>query len=351
MKVLKSTMSRILDVDVEIREAVKARQDSLTKPVGSLGRLEDLSVTIAGILRNVNPAIERGVVFVMAADHGLCAEGISAFPQEVTAQMVFNFLRKGAAINALATAFGARVVVADIGVACDFPAETPIYHKKIARGTNNFARTRAMTRDEAIASVEAGIDVFETELMKEEFDIAATGDMGIGNTSASCAVASVLMGMEPSLLAGRGTGIDDETLKKKVSLIEHAIRMHAPTPHDPLDVLSSLGGFEIGALAGVILASAAHRVPILIDGYISGAAALVANALEPKSRQYMIAGHVSADRGHLAMLEYLGLEPLLNLGMRLGEGTGAALAMGLCRASCRVLNEMATFESAGVRKE
>ena len=265
--------------------------------------------------------------------------------------MVFNFVKGGAAINVLGARAGARVIVADIGVAVDFDSTIPIYHKKIAKGTKNMALEPAMTRAQAIRSVEAGIEVFEAEFAAKAFGIAATGDMGIGNTTPSSAMASVFTSHSVTKLVGRGTGIGDEALGRKIGVIERALALHKPNAADPLGVLTAVGGFEIGALAGVILASAAHRVPVLIDGYISGAAALLARALAPLSVDYMIASHLSGDAGHGIMLDSLGLEPLLDLGMRLGEGTGAALAMMLCSTACKVLNEMATFESAGVRKE
>ncbi|TXT45468.1 MAG: nicotinate-nucleotide--dimethylbenzimidazole phosphoribosyltransferase [Spirochaetes bacterium] len=351
MEIIDRVISRIEAPDDRARKAAQERQDRLTKPRGSLGYLETLSVRIAGICGRPNPRIGKGAVFVMAADHGVCAEGISAYPQEVTPQMVMSFVSGGAAINAIAAASACRVVVADVGVASELPAGASIHRRKVALGTQNLARGPAMTLAQAEESVAAGMEIFEAELAREGFDIAATGDMGIGNTTSACAVASVLLRKDPSELAGRGTGIDDETLSRKVGLIRRAIALHAPRADDPWGTLTALGGFEIGALAGVILASAARRIPLVVDGYISGAAALLAKALCPASAEYMIAGHLSADSGHGAMLADLGLEPLLNLGMRLGEGTGAALAIPLCRTACRVLNDMATFESAGVSEK
>lgn len=351
MVLLTRTCASIEPLDAKSQEAVLAHQSRLTKPAGSLGRLEALSVQLAGIQRTQAPRAEQGVVLVMAADHGICQEGVSAFPQEVTAQMVHNFVTGGAAINVLGRLAGARVVVSDVGVASDLPAGLPVHCKKVGYGTKNMALGPAMSRDEAVAAVEAGIEVFNVEFERAPFDICATGDMGIGNTTASSAIAAVITGKSPAQLTGRGTGIDDEALKRKISVIETAIAKNVPNPGDAIDVLAAVGGFEIGALAGVILAAAARHVPVVIDGYISGAAALIAAGIAPLSRQYMIAGHVSADSGHAAMLEHLGLAPLLDLGLRLGEGTGAALAMMLCRAACRILNEMATFDSAGVAEK
>lgn len=350
-EIIERVLGRIGAPDAKSRLAAQDRQERLTKPRGSLGGLEELSVRIAGMTGRPNPRIGKGVVFVMAADHGVCAEGISAYPQEVTPQMVMNFVAGGAAINAIAKAASCRVVVADVGVASELPLGAPIHSRKIALGTQNLARGPAMTLAQAEDCVAAGIEIFEAELAKEGFDIAATGDMGIGNTTAACAVASALLGRDPEDLAGRGTGIDDATLGKKVELIRRALARRVFSPLEPWQVLAELGGFEIGALAGIILASAARRIPVVVDGYISGAAALLAKAIHPLSAEYMIAGHLSADSGHGDMLDSLGLRPILNLGMRLGEGTGAALAIPVCRTACRVLNDMATFESAGVSEK
>ena len=351
MNRLETTLSRIGAPDGAAGEAARRRQATLTKPAGSLGDLETLSIRLAAMQGRSHPCVDPGAIFVMAGDHGVCAEGVSAYPSEVTAQMVLNFVRGGAAINALASRAGARVVVTDVGVATAFEDSLPIYHRKIAYGTKNMAKGPAMSRDEAIRSIEAGIDVFEVEYMAGPFGIAATGDMGIGNTTASTAMAAVFMGASVRGLTGRGTGIDDAGLERKIEVIGRALDLNKADPADPLGVLAAVGGFEIGALAGVILASAARRIPVIIDGYISGAAALLARALSPQSVEYMIAGHLSADNGHGRMLESLGLKPILDLGMRLGEGTGAALAMMICSAACKVLNEMATFETAGVSRE
>ncbi len=348
MDTIKRTIERIGAPDQAARMAAAERQVRLTKPQGSLGALEDLSIRIAGMEGRAEPSAEPGAVFVMAADHGVCAEGVSAYPPEVTAQMVRNFAAGGAAINAIAKTVGARVVIADLGVAAELPRDLAIHRRKIAYGTRNMARLPAMTRVEALRSIASGIEIFEEELAASPFAIAAIGDMGIGNTTAAAAMASVFTGKTPEELAGRGTGLDDEALERKISVVERALALHKPVARDPVAVLSAVGGFEIGGMAGVILAAAAHRVPLVIDGYITGAAALLAAALAPACRDYMIAGHLSADKGHGFMLAALGLEPLLSLGMRLGEGTGAALAMGICKAACAVLNSMATFEAAGI---
>ncbi|HWR12974.1 MAG TPA: nicotinate-nucleotide--dimethylbenzimidazole phosphoribosyltransferase [Rectinemataceae bacterium] len=351
MTKLEATLDNIIETDRKAEEAARTRQAALTKPAGSLGDLEELSIRIAGIQRRADPVVDPGAIFVMAGDHGVCREGVSAFPSDVTPEMVLNFVAGGAAINVLGRHAGARVVVTDVGVAYDFDKNIPIYHKKIAKGTKNLATENAMSREEALRSIEVGIEVFEAELKAKPFGISATGDMGIGNTTASTAMASVFTGHGARTLVGRGTGIDDAALERKIGVIEKALALHKPEGADPVGVLSKVGGYEIGALAGIILASAAHRIPVLVDGYISGAAALLAQAISPLSAKYMIGTHVSGDSGHGLMLDFLGLKPLLRLGMRLGEGTGAALAMLICSGACKILNEMATFESAGVSEK
>ena len=331
-------------------QAARARQDVLTKPHGSLGRLEEISMQLAGITGNSMPQVREKVVVIMAGDHGVVEEGVSAYPQEVTAQMVLNFLRGGAAISVLARQAGARIRTVDMGIAADIPLEPGLQVRKIGHGTRNLAMGPAMSREQALESVLTGADLIEDEI-RAGADLIATGDMGIGNTTAAAAVAAALTGRSAEELAGRGTGIDDDGLGRKVSAIRRGLVVNRPDARDGLDVLSKVGGFEIGGLAGVILGAAAHRRPVVIDGYISTAAAMIAVSLTPAARDYLIAAHVSAERGHRTMLEWLHLEPLLNLNMRLGEGTGAALAMMLVEAACRVLAEMATFDEAGVTKK
>lgn len=351
MTLLEKTIAAIKEPDRAAAAAARERQDSLTKPRGSLGALEEISIRIAGMTGDARPHLGPGAVFVMAGDHGVCEEGVSAFPQAVTPQMVQNFASGGAAINVLARAAGARVVVTDVGVASDLAQAPGLYLKKVGRGTRNMAKGPAMARGEAARAVEAGIEVFEAELAREPFGIAATGDMGIGNTTSSAAIAAVMARAPVRAVAGRGTGIDDAALERKVAAIERAIALNAPDPADALGVLAAVGGFEIGAIAGTILAAAARRMPVLVDGFISGAGALIAAGLCPAAVGYMIAAHRSAEPGHGAILGALGLEPLLDLGLRLGEGTGAALAMPICAAACKVLDEMATFGEAGVSEQ
>jgi nicotinate-nucleotide--dimethylbenzimidazole phosphoribosyltransferase len=347
MGLLESTMAEIEPVDEHAMAEARARQARLTKPPGSLGRLEGLSIQVAGIQRRLRPEVARKAIFVMAADHGVVAQGVTAYPQAVTAQMVANFAAGGAAINVLARHIGARVVIVDMGVACDVVGCDGLVSRKVAYGTRDLSCGPAMSREEARRAVEAGIEVLEGELGRG-LDLVGTGDMGIGNTTASAAIIAAFTGRAPASVAGRGTGIDDEGLARKVAVLERALACNQPDAADALDVLSKVGGFEIGGLAGVIIAAAAHRIPVVIDGVISGAAALVAVGLAPQVRDYLIAGHLSVEPGHQAALAHMGLEPLLDLEMRLGEGTGAALAMGVVEAAVKALNEMATFEDAGV---
>ena len=330
--------------------AASQRQDRLTKPQGSLGRLERLSIQVAGITRQALPKIEHKVVVVMAGDHGVVRQGVSAYPQEVTPQMVLNFLRGGAAINVLARHVGARVVVVDMGVASDFAPDADLISSKIAFGTHDFSKGPAMTYEQAQRAVEAGIVVAAREIGRGA-DMLGTGDMGIGNTTPSSAIVAAFTGCPVAEVTGRGTGVDDAGLARKVAVIELALTVNKPDASDALDVLSKVGGFEIGGLAGVMLGAAAHRTPVVIDGFISGAAAMLACHLAPAVQPYLIAAHQSVEIGHRVMLEHVGLEPLFDLDLRLGEGTGAALGISLCQAACKILDEMATFGEAGVAEK
>jgi len=330
-----------------VQAQARARQALLTKPTGSLGQLEDLSIQMAAITGQLRPSLANKAVIVMAGDHGVAREGVSAYPPEVTPQMVLNFLHGGAAINVLARHAEARVVVVDLGVAGDLPSMAGLINRKIARGTQNLAVLPAMTRAQAEYAVATGIDVVNDEIAKG-LDLVATGDMGIGNTTPSSAIVAAITQRPVSEVTGRGTGVDDAGLARKIATIEHALQLHDPNPQDALDVVSCVGGFEIAGLAGVIIGAAAKRVPVVIDGFISGAAALIAATLVPDVKPYLIAAHQSVEIGHRAILNHLGLKPLLNLGLRLGEGTGAALAFNLIEAAVLILNEMATFAEAGV---
>ncbi len=342
-----ATIARMPLPDEEAAGAARERQAQLTKPAGSLGRLEDLAIQVAATTGRPRPRLPHKAVVVMAADHGVTIEGVSAYPADVTPQMVTNFLRGGAAINALARVAGARVVVVDMGVAVEMPALPGLVSARVGPGTRNMAAGPAMTREEAVQAVATGIRIAE-DLVADGVDLVATGDMGIGNTTASAAITAVITGTSPSLVTGRGTGIDDEALARKAAIVERAIAVNAPDPADGLGVLAAVGGFEIGGLAGVILGAASLRVPVLLDGFISGAAALVASTMCPAVRPHLVASHRSVERGHRAALEWLGLVPLLDLDLRLGEGTGAALAMPVVDGALAALDEMATFAEAAV---
>ncbi|MEX2237727.1 MAG: nicotinate-nucleotide--dimethylbenzimidazole phosphoribosyltransferase [Dehalococcoidia bacterium] len=324
-----------------------ARQRTLTKPPGSLGRLEELSLKLAGIYGWPLPAAPAKAIIVMAADHGVVQEGVSAYPAEVTAQMLANFLAGGAAINVLARAVNAKVVVVDMGVAGEPPADPALVRRAVRRGTSNMSQESAMTEDEAVAAIKSGYELASTEI-----DAGATllglGEMGIGNSTPAAAITAALLRLSPESVTGRGTGVDDDGLKHKISVVAQALEVNQPDPLDPLGVLSRVGGFEIAGLVGVVLAGATARVPVVVDGFISATAALVACRLFPAAGGFLIAGHLSVEPGHRLILEELGLEALLDLAMRLGEGTGAALAMHLVDAALALINEMATFESAGI---
>jgi nicotinate-nucleotide--dimethylbenzimidazole phosphoribosyltransferase len=320
--------------------------DSLTKPPGSLGRLEEIAERLA-VLAGGPPHVERPVVLTFAADHGVVAEGVSAYPQIVTAQMVENFLRGGAAVNVLARDAGARVIVADFGVASPLAASTALVDVRLGPGTANFAQGPAMTPEHAVAAIEHGARLAE-DALDGGADFLVTGEMGIGNTTAASAITAVITGADPDMVTGHGTGIDEPTRRKKVEVIRRALHVNHPNPRDGVDVLTRVGGFEIGGLAGVILAGAARRVPVALDGFISSAAALVAVSMAPAARHALFASHRSAEPGHAAALAHLGLTPYLDLGLRLGEGTGALLFVHLARAAAKVYREMATFKSAGV---
>lgn len=347
MDKIKQLISEIRSLDEKTMNEARRRQDSLTKPQGSLGQLESLSIQIAGIKKETRPKISHKVIFTLAADHGVTEEVVSAFPSEVTLQMVYNFLRGGAGINVLARHVGARIIIADMGISKVIERHPDIKDKKISMGTKNMSKEPAMTREEAIRSIEAGIELVEEELSRG-IDILGTGDMGIGNTTSASAITSVLTGVEVEVVTGRGTGLDEEGWVRKIKTIKKAIDVNHPDPDDPIDVLSKVGGFEIGGLAGVILAGAKNRIPVVLDGFISGAGALIATSLAPKLRNYLIASHRSSEPGHKIILQHLGLTPLLDLDLRLGEGTGAALGIFLAEASIKILNEMATFSEAGV---
>ncbi len=347
MGTLEETIEAVAPLDSQAMAAAGRRQASLTKPPGSLGRLEELSIRLAGIRRTPSPQVSRKCIVTMAADHGVVAEGVTRYPQAVTAQMVLNFLGGGAAVNVLARHVGARVVVVDAGVAGELPQHPGLVALRVAAGTRNMAHGPAMSVEEARASLEAGITVVEGE-ERRGLDILGVGEMGIGNTTAASAVTAAVTGCSPGEVTGRGTGLDDLELAHKVEVVARALAANRPRRGDGLDVLAKVGGFEIGAMAGAMIAAAARHLPVVLDGFICGAAALVAVLLAPRVKEYLVASHRSVEVGHSRLLEHLGLEPLLDLDLRLGEGTGAALGISLAEASCRILAEMATFEGAGV---
>lgn len=337
---------RIAPLDAEAMARAQARQARLTKPPGSLGRLEEIAVQVAGMTSQERPSVARCVVVVMAADHGVTSEGVSAYPAEVTAQMALNFLRGGAAINAISGSVGASVTVVDVGIASEV-SHPALLARKVAPGTANMAVGPAMTQAQALAAMVAGAETLEA-LANEGLDLVATGEMGIGNSTAASALTAVMTGRSAREVTGRGTGVDDERLAHKVAVIKRAIALNAPDANDPLGTLAKVGGLEIAALSGLILAAASRRIPVLLDGFIASSAALIACAWRPLAREYLLAGHVSVEPGHQIILDHLGLRPLLNLEMRLGEGTGAALAMAVVDAALRAHAEMATFDEAGV---
>ncbi len=344
---LKDTLNAIEPIDKNYIIKAQKMSDNLTKPLGSLGRLEELASLVCGIKRTLKPKIENKVIFTLAADHGVAEEGVSAFPQEVTKEMISNFVNGGAGVNVLARHVNAKVIVIDMGVKGEILTDGVVI-KKVAHGTKNFTKGRAMTREQAIGSVIYGIELVDEEMKKEALDIVGTGDMGIANTTPSSAVVAAITKVDVEKITGKGTGITDEIFNKKIEVIKKGLNLNKPNPDDAIDVLSKVGGFEIGGIAGVIIGCAKNKIPVVIDGFISGAGALLAYKLNPLTKDYMLASHQSVEQGHKILLEHIGLKPLLNLNLRLGEGTGSALAINLVEASCKILNEMATFEEAEI---
>lgn len=348
MEILQNVIESIEPIDYDIMEAAQRRLDSLTKPLGSLGSLEEVAKQLAGITKSTELELTKKAIVVMAADHGVAEEKVSAYPQAVTGQMVDNFIRGGAGINVLARHIEARIILVDMGVACDLEIAPGLLNHKIAHGTNNMTKEPAMTYDQAVRAMETGIHIVENQAQEVGIDILGTGDMGIGNTTASSAIIGAFTGLPIEAITGHGTGIDDDTLQRKIESIRRALELNKPNPHEPIDVLSKVGGFEIGGLTGCILAAANLNIPVVIDGFISSAAALLACRLQPLVKDYIFAGHQSVEVGQTAVLKELGKKPLLDLNMRLGEGTGAALAINLIDASVKIFNEMATFSEAQV---
>lgn len=346
MSRLNEVVAGIRPVDVSRSSKVQAQLDDLTKPQGSLGRLEELAKRYCLITGKDKPVLRNKIIFTCAGDHGVTKEGVSAYPPAVTPQMVLNFLRGGAGVNVLARQAGVRVIVVDMGVDHEFEPAEGLEIRKIGRSTANIAAGPAMTREDAERSVMAGIELVEK--YRDGLDIIGTGDMGIGNTTPSSAIVSIVTGTDPELVTGRGTGIDDASLRNKVATVRKAIAVNRPDRGEALDILAKVGGFEIGGIAGIVLGAALHRIPVVVDGFISTAGALLAAELCPAVKEYLIAAHRSVEIGHRKMLEHLEQRPLLDLDLRLGEGTGAALGISLVDSGLRILAEMASFSSAGV---
>lgn len=353
---LRSIVDRIPEPDLVASKAARDRQADLTKPAGALGYLETLSIQLAGIQGRALPSMDRRAVITLAADHGVTASGVSRYPSVVTGQMIRNFLSGGAAVNVLARLTGTRLVVADVGVAAaltDLPVPAPHIRFVAATqgpGTANIAEGPAMTRAAAKAAIRFGAELVQTEHAKG-LDAVAVGEMGIGNTTAASCLVAALTGADAELVTGRGTGVDDTQLAHKREIVRQALRVNQPDPRDPIGVLAAVGGFEIAAMVGVILGASSLRVAVVLDGFIAGAASLVAAAIAPACAPNLIAGHRSAEPGHRIALEHLGLRPLLDLDMRLGEGSGALLAMPILDAACATLRDMNTFQGASVSRE
>ena len=347
MDLLTEALGKIQPLDRTLLEAAQARLDNKTKPLGSLGRLEEFARRFVAISGTLEPDTAKKVIYTFAGDHGVVEEGVSAFPKEVTPQMVLNFLRGGAGVNVLSRHAGVEVRVVDIGVDYHFGLVPELIVRKIARGTANFAKGPAMSREQAVAAIEVGIEL-ANKAKEEGVAMLGTGEMGIGNTTPSSALIAAVSGKSAAEVTHRGTGISDSALANKIRVIEQGLRLNNPDPNDPIDILAKVGGLEIAGIAGLVLGGAANRIPVVVDGFISTAGALIASEINPQVREYIFAAHQSVEIGHRFMLERIGVEPILDLGMRLGEGTGAALAMGIIEGAVKVLNEMATFGEAGV---
>jgi len=355
---LQSLLSNITNTNGKFGEEAQQRLDSLTKPQGSLGRLEEFAKQLVAITESSMPDLDKKVVFTFAGDHGVADEGVSAFPKEVTAQMVLNFVHGGAGINVIARHAGAEVVVVDIGVDYDFGDNPPstkggsgkFVSRKVVSGTRNMRKNSAMTREEAEKCIQVGVELAD-EYAKKGYKIFGTGEMGIANTTPSSAITAVITGKAVEDITGRGTGINDEILKNKVQVIKDSINFNKPDASDPVDLLSKIGGTEIAGIAGLIIGAAANKIPVVVDGFISTVGALIAYLIEPKTKDYMFAAHMSQEVGHRAVLEKIGLRPILDLDLRLGEGTGAALSMMVIDAGLKIYKEMATFAEAEVAEK
>jgi len=349
-KKLNDLLKKIEPVKSALSDKIQERLDNLTKPQGSLGKLELFAKKYCLITNKLMPELPRKAVLVFAGDHGIVNEGVSLFPQEVTRQMIYNFINGGAGINVLARHAGADVKIIDMGVNCDFGDLKGLINKKIAHGTKNMTREPAMTRDNAIKSILYGAEI-AVNAINEGYDIIATGDMGIGNTTPSSAITSVITGKNVEEVTGRGTGINDTSLINKINLIKKSIEINKSCFNDTMGVLSGVGGFEIGGIAGAVLGAAAMKRPVVIDGFISGAGALIAYSISPEVKDYIFPSHKSVERGHSVLLAHLGVEPVIDLDLRLGEGTGAVLALTIIEAGLKIYLQMATFEEAKVSEK
>ncbi len=349
MELLNKSIEMIPSLNESVREKALDRLANQARPAGSLGVLEGISARLAAIAGKIDVRLNNKVIITCAGDHGVVEEGVSLFPQEVTLQMVDNFVNGGASINALGRHIGATVKAADLGVNYDFDPSLPIFHKKVRKCTSNMAKGPAMSREEAVRCLEAGIEIVNELFEEAPVDILGTGDMGIGNTTPSSAIVAAFSGIPVEELTGRGTGIDDDGLKNKIDVIKRALEVNKPDPEDGIDVLSKVGGFEIGGLAGLVIGAASKGIPVVCDGLISTAGAMIACKVAPKAKDFLFASHKSVEAGHRFMHEWLGLEPVIDLGFRLGEGTGAALTIDLLDAATRVLAEIKTFEEVNIK--
>ena len=348
MELLNETLTKIKPLDVKAMAEAVERQNQLTKPAGSLGRLEELSIQLCGIQGRCLPVLKNKAIITMAGDHAVAREGFHNWPQAVTVQMIMNIATGGAGVNALANHSGIKVIPVDMGVMSDLPTNCGIINKKVGYGVKSIIREAAMTREEAISAIEAGIQLVLDEKKQNGLDVVGTGDMGIGNTTPSSAMCSVMTGVTVEEATGRGTGINDIQLQAKIKAIKEAITLHKPDKKDAIDVLYKLGGYEIAGIAGVCLGAAVTNTMVVVDGFISTAGAMVAGMLSPQAKAYMVSAHKSVEPGHTAMLQFLGLKPVLDLDFRLGEGTGAALTINLVEAAVAVISNMRTFAEAGV---
>ncbi|MGI8386659.1 nicotinate-nucleotide--dimethylbenzimidazole phosphoribosyltransferase [Robertmurraya sp. P23] len=347
MELLQQTIEKITGLDQEMMDAARVRVDNLIKPARSLGRLEDLAVQLVGITRKPIPSVDQKAIILMSADHGVYEEGITNFPQGVTLAQTLNFPKGLTGVCVIGKVSGAKIVTVDIGVNGDIPADAGVILKKIKYGTDNIAKGPAMTREEAIRSIEVGIEIANEEIAKG-VQLLGTGEMGICNTTPSTAILSVIGGFKPEEITGRGAGVGDGGIKHKIDVIKQAIKVNQPNREDGIDVLAKVGGLEIGGMAGVMLAAAANRVPVVVDGYISTAAAVIAATLEPRVREYLIPSHASAEPGGKRGSELLGIKPIIHMDLCLGEGSGAALAFPIVEAACSMMKHMPTFAEAGM---